>query len=60
MSGEIASDMVTGLACSECGIYFKEPHGYPVACKTCYDGFDEAEKDGAKALGIQRATGEEL
>ena len=34
--GEIADDALEGFACSWCGIYFEEPHGYPVLCQTCY------------------------
>lgn len=33
--GELANDMVDGLSCSWCGVYFEESHGYPVVCKSC-------------------------
>ena len=35
--GEIANDIIDGACCAICGIYFKEEHGYPVACESCYD-----------------------
>ena len=56
--GEIADDMIDGSSCSLCGCYFKDPkhleagvnkmytHGYPVACKDCYEpdcGFPKAD-----------------
>lgn len=39
--GEIADDMIAGLACSECGMYFTKKNGYPVLCDDCWD--DESE-----------------
>lgn len=38
--GQAAEDMVNGLSCSWCGVYFKEPHGYPVVCTDCGDSDD--------------------
>lgn len=35
--GDIAEDMVIGLSCSECGIYFEREHGYPVLCDECHE-----------------------
>lgn len=51
--GEIANDIIEGRACALCGMYFIDPadpdslyeHGYPVACKECYEedcGYQEA------------------
>jgi len=34
--GEIADDLIEGHSCSWCGTYFKEKHGYPVLCQSCY------------------------
>jgi len=34
--GQLADDMVNGLSCSECGVYFEKAHGYPVLCSDCY------------------------
>jgi len=53
--GEIADDMITGLCCSHCGIYFEEAHGYPVLCGYCYENETEEERD-----GIQKACIKEL
>ena len=53
--GEIADDMVDGLCCSHCGIYFQEEHGYPVLCHRCYDNETKEER-----AGIQRAIMKEL
>ncbi len=56
--GEIAIDMVDESSCSLCGCYFVGPdldeegnemtyeHGYPVACKDCWEpgcGYPEAD-----------------
>ena len=42
--GEIANDMINGHACSLCGIYFEDAHGYPVLCDDCYDDATPAER----------------
>lgn len=34
---ETADDMIEGLCCSECGVYFTEVHGYPVLCSGCHE-----------------------
>ena len=34
--GEIAEDMMDGLSCSECGVYFESDHGHPVLCHDCF------------------------
>ncbi len=33
---EIAEDLIEGLACEGCGIYFEEAHGYAVRCESCW------------------------
>jgi hypothetical protein len=54
--GEITDDMINGYCCSLCGQYFLDPdnpnelyeHGYPVACKECWEsdcGYEKAEVD---------------
>ena len=53
--GELANDMIDGCCCSICGEYFVEEdgetmyeHGYPVACKQCWDedcGYQKATAD---------------
>lgn len=53
--GEIADAMIEGSMCSHCGTCFREDHGYPVLCNSCFD--DETEKERA---GLQRATLEEI
>lgn len=35
--GEIADDMINGLCCSLCNVYFEEEHGHPVVCDSCYE-----------------------
>ncbi len=35
--GEIANAMINGECCALCGQFFKKPHGYPVACKECWE-----------------------
>lgn len=54
--GENADDMIEGLTCSECGIYFQQQHGYPVLCKNCYD----EDSDEGVIPEIPRATESEL
>lgn len=41
--GEIAQDMINGLCCCQCGIYFEAEHGYPVLCVTCHGDQDEGD-----------------
>lgn len=54
--GENADDMIEGLTCSWCGIYFRKDHGYPVLCKDCYD----EEADAGNTPDIPKATESEL
>lgn len=40
--GQIADDMICGMTCSECGMFFKDgkyigEHGYPVLCWECHE-----------------------
>ena len=51
--GEVADDMVDGLCCSGCGVYFEKAHGYPVLCHSCYD-------ETPQPYGVQCATEAEL
>lgn len=53
--GENADDLVEGMVCSWCGLFFAEPHGYPVLCHECYDGATKKERG-----GLPRATIREL
>ncbi len=53
--GENADDLIAGMTCSHCGIYFEEEHGYPVLCHECYDKATKKER-----AGLPRATIEEL
>lgn len=43
--GELSEDMIEGFCCTECGIYFIAPHGYPVVCKSCIKHFSKEEQD---------------
>ena len=42
--GENADDMIDGLQCSHCGVFFERPHRYPVLCTDCYDSIKTAEE----------------
>jgi hypothetical protein len=53
--GEVADDMITGLACSWCGTYFVEEHGYPVLCHGCWDNAKPEDRE-----GHQKAIYEEI
>ena len=58
--GEIADDIINGACCALCGQYFVKSyldeegneitheHGYPVACKDCYEldcGYGESDAE---------------
>ena len=43
--GEIANDMIEGLCCEECGIYFVKEHGHPVLCHDCFFDYPIEERD---------------
>ena len=47
--GQVADDMLEGFMCSNCGIYFDEPHGFPVLCDGCWK---TAEKEGRVKDGL--------
>ncbi len=40
----IASDIIDGLCCQFCGVYFEEEHGYPVVCGSCYSSLSEEDR----------------
>ncbi len=50
--GEVANDMINGLSCSHCGVYFEEPHGHPVLCSSCKDDDEDSQ--------LPEATNKEL
>ena len=39
--GELADDIINGQSCSWCGVCFVKEHGYPVACKDCWEDHDD-------------------
>lgn len=55
--GEIADDMISGLCCTFCGVYFQSEHGYPVLCLNCWKYAMRKEKT---ETGLQEATIPEL
>ncbi len=42
--GDIADDMICGLTCSYCGVYFESEHGYPVLCSSCHTNDEDLPK----------------
>jgi hypothetical protein len=50
--GEIADDMLEGLSCAECGVYFEDAHGYPVLCTSCWNHLSRRER---QQSGLQKA-----
>jgi len=44
--GQIADDIIDGLACEFCGIFFEEEHGHPVVCESCWATLTQKEKKG--------------
>lgn len=53
----MADDLIDGLCCSWCGIYFEESHGYPVLCDDCWNDPDCTEED---KENLQRSLYSEL
>jgi len=46
--GEVADAMIDGSCCAICGQYFENDHGYPVACKDCWEpdcGYQKATEE---------------
>jgi len=35
--GDAAEDLIDGLCCSGCTVFFIELHGYPVLCSSCFE-----------------------
>jgi hypothetical protein len=57
----MAEDVIDGLSCSGCGIYFEAAHGYPVLCEDCWEDVSSAEKQkGITAEGLQKTIEAEL
>ncbi len=59
----IAEDVVNGLSCSWCGVYFEDEHGYPVLCLSCWeDAIDKHKSDKVilHNFGLQKAIYGEL
>lgn len=60
----MADDIIDGLSCSWCGVYFEQGHGYPVACKSCWkEALKDCDDNGdSKKImsGVQKATFAEL
>ena len=44
--GDVADDVIEGLACSWCGVYFEAYHGYPVLCNDCSRTSTKKERAG--------------
>jgi hypothetical protein len=50
--GQVADDMIRGLACSSCGMFFVDgkndpvEHGYPVLCRDCWEELKPHERKG--------------
>lgn len=53
--GEIADDIIDGLMCSHCSVYFVKAHGYCVLCEEC---FRSENKEGQMVL--KKATYKEV
>ncbi len=39
----MAQDMILGLSCSYCGVYFEKANGCPVLCTSCWDEGDNLD-----------------
>jgi hypothetical protein len=58
MMGEMTEDILNGISCSICGMYFIDPkdsselyeHGYPVVCWDCWNEMNKKNR-----LNFQRA-----
>jgi hypothetical protein len=56
--GEASDDMIEGLCCMGCHLYFEREHGYPVYCRDCSDEIGLREGQITRE-GIQRAINPE-
>ena len=37
----MADDVESGLMCTQCGIYFTQPHGHAALCEDCWEEVDD-------------------
>jgi hypothetical protein len=44
MVAEIAEDIMVGLCCAHCGVYFVKAHGHPVLCADCWPCAGDVDK----------------
>lgn len=51
--GQVVEDIIEGLCCSECGVFFEHGHGHPVLCKHC-------KRDSVLENGLPEAAHKEL
>ncbi len=51
--GQIANDMIDGLSCQWCGIYFEEENGFPVLCDDCWNEATPRERQGFSRTSIE-------
>jgi hypothetical protein len=42
--GQLAEDILDGSMCDSCGTCFKQPHGHPVTCKSCWKSMKPDER----------------
>ena len=66
--GQMADDIVEGLACSWCGCYFEQSNEFPAACAECwedaglsltYDRFDPPEEAVGVNLSVYKLFNED-
>ncbi len=54
--GQIADDIINGVSCSWCGIYFTGYDGLPVVCQHCFN----QSPDDARKAGLQVSSYPEI
>lgn len=54
---EMSEAVLDGEACAWCGVFFEEPHGYPVLCDGCASDTTEVKMI---SQGLQHASSKEL
>ena len=51
--GDMADDNINGACCGWCSSYFKEEHGYPVLCPSCWNKATKEEREGWQEANIK-------
>lgn len=60
-----ARDIIDGRACSQCGVFFRDPetggiyaHGYPVVCDACWSSLTMCERENVQPAEVGTMSAE--